>query len=96
VAWILDGALTLEVGGISIEARAGDFAFGPRGVPHCYTVGDASCRMLFVLTPGGFENLVRGMSVPAEHRTLPPPVNGEPDWNHVPAVARANDCELLG
>jgi hypothetical protein len=39
---------------------------------------------------------VRGMSVPAEHRTLPPPVNGEPDWNHVAAVARANDCELLG
>jgi quercetin dioxygenase-like cupin family protein len=94
--WILEGDVTLEVGGSTIEAHAGDFAFGPRGVPHRYTVGDAGCRMLFIMTPGGFEALVRDMSVPARQRTLPPPPDAEPDWEHVAAVARAYGCELLG
>ncbi|HEV2776010.1 MAG TPA: quercetin 2,3-dioxygenase [Solirubrobacteraceae bacterium] len=94
--WILDGDVTFEVGDATIEAHAGDFAFGPRDIPHRYTVGDAGCRMLFIMTPGGFENLVRGMSVPAKSRTLPPPPDEEPDWAHVAAVAKANGCELLG
>jgi quercetin dioxygenase-like cupin family protein len=93
--WILEGELTIHVGDQVIEAGAGDFAFGPRGIPHSYKVGPDGCRMLFILTPGGFENLVREMSVPAGSRTLPPPSDEEPDWEHVAAVAKANDCELL-
>ncbi|MDX6646215.1 MAG: hypothetical protein QOK40_1942 [Miltoncostaeaceae bacterium] len=94
--WIIDGDATFEVGGEVIQASAGDVVFGPRGVPHRYSVGDAGCRMLFIMTPGGFENLVRDMSAPAQGRTLPPPSDEEPDWEHVAAVARANGCELLG
>ena len=52
---------------------------GPRDIPHRYTVGPNGCRMLFICTPGGFEDLVREMSVPAESRTLPPPSDEEPD-----------------
>ena len=94
--WILEGDVTFEVGDTTIEASAGDFAFGPRGIPHRYTVGDAGCRMLYIMTPGGFENLIRGMSVPAQSRTLPPASDEEPDWEHVAAVAKAHGCELLG
>ena len=94
--WILEGDVTFEVGDTTIRASAGDFAFGPRDIPHRYTVGPSGCRMLFILTPGGFENLVREMSVPAETRTLPPASDEEPDWEHVAAVAKANGCELLG
>ncbi len=93
--WILDGDLTFEVGGETIHAAAGDAVFGPRGVPHRYTVGAKGCRMLFIMTPGGFETLVREMSTPAAARTLPPHPDAEPDWEHVAAVARANGCELL-
>lgn len=93
--WILEGSVTLEVGGTTIEAKAGDYAFGPRGIPHRYTVGDDGCRMLFICTPAGFENLVREMSEPAAARTLPPPADEEPDWAHVAAVAKANHCDLL-
>jgi mannose-6-phosphate isomerase-like protein (cupin superfamily) len=92
--WILEGDVTIFVGDETIECHAGDYAFGPRGIPHRFTVGDAGCRMLFILTPGGFENLVREMGRPAESRTLPPP--SEPDFAHVAAVAEANGCELLG
>lgn len=93
--WILEGDVTIHVGDQVIEAEAGDFAFGPRGIPHSYKVGPDGCRMLFILTPGGFENLVRGMSVPAGSRTLPPPSDEQPDWEHIAVVAKANDCELL-
>jgi quercetin dioxygenase-like cupin family protein len=93
--WILEGEVTFEVGGSTIRAGVGDVVFGPRDVPHRYTVGDAGCRMLFIMTPAGFEGLVRDMSVPARRRTPAPPSDEEPDWEHVAAVARAHGCELL-
>jgi quercetin dioxygenase-like cupin family protein len=94
--WILEGEVTLEVGDETIHATAGDFAFGPRDVPHRYTVGSDGCRMLFICAPGGFEELVRGMSEPAQARTLPPDSHQMPDLEQVAAVAEANRCELLG
>jgi quercetin dioxygenase-like cupin family protein len=94
--WILEGEATFEVGGRTIEARAGDYVFGPRGVPHRYSVGAGGCRLLFVFTPGGFEDLLRAMSEPAASRTLPPPSDVEPDWERIAAVAAAHGAELLG
>ena len=74
--WILEGDVTLYVGDDTIEAHAGDYAWGPRGIPHRYTVGAAGCRMLFICVPGGFEKLVVEMSEPAGSRALPPPCGG--------------------
>lgn len=94
--WILEGSATFEVGGQTIEAGAGDYLFGPRGIPHRYAVGPEGCRMLFIMTPGGFEEMVIAMSEPALSRTLPPPPEEEPDWEQVAAIAAAYGCELLG
>ncbi len=93
--WLLEGDATFEVGDTTIEAHAGDYVFGPRDIPHRYTVGSAGCRMLFIMTPGGFEDLVIAMSEPAASRTLPPPSEAEPDWQRVAAIAEAHGCELL-
>jgi Cupin domain len=93
--WILEGDVTLEVGDTTIEASAGDYAFGPRDIPHKCKVGDEGCRMLFTCTSGGFEDLVREMSEPAGSRTLPPPSDEEPDMERVAAVAAAHGAELL-
>ena len=93
--WILEGDVTFEVGDATIEAHAGDYVFGPRDIPHRYTVGAAGCRMLFLMTPGGFEDLVMEMSEPAGSRTLPPPSQEAPDWERVAAIARAHGAELL-
>src|SRR5215217_7012851 len=38
--WILEGEVTIEVGDQTIEASAGDYVFGPRDIPHRFTVGD--------------------------------------------------------
>lgn len=93
--WVLEGHVTLEVGGTVIEASAGAYAFGPRDIPHRYKVGDEGCRMLFICTPGGFEDLVIAMSEPARSRTLPPPSDEEPDMERIGAIAEAHGAELL-
>jgi quercetin dioxygenase-like cupin family protein/ketosteroid isomerase-like protein len=93
--WVLEGDVTFEVGETTIEAHAGDYAFGPREIPHRYTVGEAGCRMLLILTPGGFDEMVMEMSEPAGSRTLPPPSEEEPDWERIAAIAKAYGNELL-
>jgi quercetin dioxygenase-like cupin family protein len=98
--WILDGSATFEVGDQTIEARAGDYLLGPRDIPHRYTTGPDGCRMLFIFTPGGFEQLLRAISRPAESRTLPPageeaPPPSDEEMNRMQAVIQAHGCELL-
>jgi hypothetical protein len=52
--------------------------------------------MLFICTPGGFEDLVIAMSEPAGSRTLPPPSDEEPDMERIAAIAEAHGCALVG
>ncbi|MDP8967743.1 MAG: quercetin 2,3-dioxygenase [Actinomycetota bacterium] len=97
--WILDGSATFEIGEQTIEARAGDYLFGPRDIPHRYATGPDGCRMLFIFTPGGFEDLLRATSRPAESRTLPPEGEDAPpseeDMQRMQAAIQAHGCELL-
>jgi quercetin dioxygenase-like cupin family protein len=94
--WILEGSATFEVGDTTIEAEAGDYLFGPHDIPHGYTIGAAGCRMLFIMTPGGIEELIIATSEPAASRTLPSPPEEEPDWEHLVSMARAYGVELFG
>jgi quercetin dioxygenase-like cupin family protein len=94
--WILEGNATFYIEGQTIEAGPGDYLFGPRGIPHRYTTGPAGCRMLFILTPGGMEDMVREMSEPASSRTLPPPSDEEPDYERIMEIARCHGGEILG
>lgn len=93
--YVLEGSVTIEVGDTTVEAGPGDYVFGPRDIPHRYTVGDGGCRMLFIFTPGGFESFVHQTSEPAGTRTLPPAPEEDPDWGRVQAAAVAHGCELL-
>jgi mannose-6-phosphate isomerase-like protein (cupin superfamily) len=96
--WILEGDATFYVGDETIQASAGDYVFGPRGIPHRFTVGPRGCRMLFIMVPGGFEELVRATSEPAPRRTLPPPDDEEPspeEIERIKAVVKELGYELL-
>jgi hypothetical protein len=55
----------------------------------------AFCRMLFIFTPGGFEDLIRNTSEPARSRTLPPRPEEEPDMEPIKAIADAHGAELF-
>jgi len=96
--WVLQGDVTFEVGETTIEASAGDYVFGPRGIPHRFTVGDQGCRMLFLLVPGGIEDVIRATSEPAPSRTLPPPPETEPtaeEIEQLKAIVKEHGYELL-
>jgi quercetin dioxygenase-like cupin family protein len=96
--WILEGEVTFEVGEQTIAASAGDYVFGPRDIPHRFTVGGRGCRMLFILVPGGIEDVIRATSEPARSRTLPPPDDEEPPAEEIEglkAVVKEHGYELL-
>lgn len=93
--WVLEGDISIRVGDTTIEASVGDYVFGPRDIPHSYKVGDAGCRMLFICTSGGFEDLVIAMSEPAGSRIPPPPLEEPPDMERIAAIAKSHGCELF-
>ena len=64
--------MTFHVGEEEIKAQPGSFIFGPKDVPHTYTVDSGPARLLFLLSPPGFQGFVEAISKPAKARTLPP------------------------
>ena len=55
--YIVEGDYLFEVDGRRIELHAGDFAWAPRGVPHCFqNIGSAIGRMLITVEPAGIED----------------------------------------
>jgi quercetin dioxygenase-like cupin family protein len=93
--WVLDGQLDLEVDGKHIDMHAGDYAFGPRNIPHGFSAGAAGARVLFILTPGGFENLIMATSQPAAARTVPPPSDEVPDFAQMQKVLAKFGGEIV-
>lgn len=96
--WILEGELTFEIGDKKMKASPGSFLFGPRGVPHRYTVESGPARMLFILSPAGFEEFIYATSEPAKERVLPPRPDGPPDpeeMEQLRALVRQYGCEIL-
>ena len=61
-----------------ISATQGSFVFGPRDLPHTFTVSSDEARFLLVIEPAGFENFLRALSEPAESPTFLPPASLEP------------------
>ena len=73
--YVLDGEIDMLLGGETKPARKGDFVFVPRGAPHARRVRNPSARMLQLVTPSGFECLLRifGERIEALALTAPPP-----------------------
>ena len=51
--------------------------------------------MLFILVPGGIEDVIRATSEPAASRTLPPPPEEEPDIDRLKQIVAEHGYELL-
>ncbi len=55
---VLEGELQVTVGNETTVLKAGDMAFGPRGVPHTWTtVGTGKTRVILTAFPSGIEEL---------------------------------------
>jgi mannose-6-phosphate isomerase-like protein (cupin superfamily) len=97
--WILEGELTFYVGDQTIEAQPGSFLFGPKDVPHAFTVDSGPARLLFILSPAGFEDLLRAMGEPARALTMPPQPETSPseaEMQQMAAMAAQHGVEFIG
>jgi len=71
-AWyVIEGQMTFQVGDEALVATAGCLAFAPRGIPHAFTVDIEPTRVLILATPGGFEQFVSDLGVPATSTERP-------------------------
>ncbi len=71
---VLEGSLTIQVGGNTIIASAGDFAFLPRGIAHSFkNTGAGSAKALVLATPAGLEGFFAEVFEPALDRSATPP-----------------------
>ena len=97
--YILEGEMTFYVGDEMIKARPGSFLFGPKDVPHAFSVDSGPARLLFLLSPAGMEGAIREMGEPARTLTIPPPPEEPPDeaeMGRLMAIAERYGGEMLG
>lgn len=94
--YVTEGELAFWVGGQVIKAPAGSFVYGPRDVPHTFTVTSPQARFLLVTEPAGFENFMRALSEPALTLTLPPSTIRPPAPEVMMATAAEYGIEILG
>ena len=93
--YVLEGEVTVWAGDERHELGPGQFALGPKGVPHTYRVGpDGPARFLVTASDGSFARFVQAYGVPAPRRELPP--REAPDAERLGRLAAEHGIELLG
>ena len=94
--YVTEGEVTFWVDGQLTNAVAGSFVYGPRDIPHTFTVSSAQARFLLVTEPAGFESFVRALAEPARELTLPPATSRPPEPEQMMAAAAEYGIEILG
>ncbi len=94
--YVIEGELTLWVDGRTIVAPAGSFVFGPKGIPHTFTVSSEEARFLLVTEPAGFEQFMRAVGEPAARIEIPPAATEPPDVAALTAAAAEYGIEIIG
>ena len=93
--YLLEGEVSLFVGGERIDLTTGDYAFAPRDIPHAYIVSSERARILTTLCPGGLEDVFVAGGLPVtsnqqpDHEVMPP----------IDEIARrmsSYGCEVVG
>jgi mannose-6-phosphate isomerase-like protein (cupin superfamily) len=93
--YVLEGEVSFWVGEQQHLLRAGQFALGPKGVPHTYRVtGAEPARLLVTSSSGAFAAFVRAYGEPAPARELPEPA--APDVERLGRLAAEHGIDLLG
>lgn len=71
---LLEGALTIQVGGDTIAASPGDLVYLPREIAHSFkNTGGGIARALVLSTPAGLEGYFAEVFEPATDRSVPAP-----------------------
>jgi mannose-6-phosphate isomerase-like protein (cupin superfamily) len=97
-AWyVIDGHMTFYVAGEKLEAGPGAFVFGPRGVPHTFTVDVEPTRVLVFASPAGFERFALELGQPGSASSDVPPAGlAMPGPEVLGPVAERYEIEVVG
>lgn len=77
--YILEGAIRFWIGDKVVDAKAGDFIYLPKGIPHRFELQSETVKELMWMTPSGLEKWFWDNSAPAPDMkpfpvmTAPPP-----------------------
>ena len=94
--YVLEGELTIWVGGRTVVAGAGAFLFGPRDVPHTFVVSSEQARFLLVTQPAGFEGFLRALGMPGyQFVVIGHPISNASD-EQLAAYARVTIAQARG
>jgi mannose-6-phosphate isomerase-like protein (cupin superfamily) len=93
---VIDGELTLWIGGRVITAPADSLVYGPRDIPHTFTVSSERARFLNVAAPAGLEKLMRALCEPATRPEIPAARTAPPDMAAMRQLAADHGIEILG
>jgi|SoiMethySBSTD1v2_1073268.scaffolds.fasta_scaffold10633_15 quercetin dioxygenase-like cupin family protein len=94
--YVIEGELAIWVGGETVRATAGSFAYAPRDIPHTFAITSSYARFLVGAEPSGFDAFVRATGTPAPARTLPPDSASRPSPEELTALAAERGIEILG
>ena len=93
--FVIDGTVTVRVADRSVTLNAGDYGFGPRGVPHGFRIEGATAARVLLMTNGGeFANFVHETSLPDDGATPAQP--SQADLMHLAATAERHGLSILG
>jgi quercetin dioxygenase-like cupin family protein len=91
--FVLEGEFTFWLDGQVAKRSAGEAAFVPRGMPHCFrNCSDKPARMLILFTPGGIEGFFE-YGTPLADGSAPP---DNLLLERIAALGPAHGLEVLG
>ncbi|WP_372745988.1 quercetin 2,3-dioxygenase [Lutibacter sp.] len=84
---VIEGEMELTVGDTTTVLKAGDLAFGPRGIPHSWKIiGDKKAKVILSVFPSGIENMFEELG------NLPP---GPPNFAIVSEICGRYGVEFI-
>ena len=91
--YVLDGELTIHIGGDVVNAKAGSTFYFPAGTREFFEAV-TTATVLITYTPGGIDKFFAEVGEPAATRTLPPPSDEPPDFERIVRVAAENGMQI--
>jgi len=84
--FVIEGTFALTLNGEPLQLNAGDFAHGPKGVPHTFkNAGETTGKLVMVTMPSGLEKFFRNV-----HQAS---LNGRPDKEAFVRIMRSHNIE---
>ncbi|MFQ5553703.1 MAG: cupin domain-containing protein [Thermoplasmata archaeon] len=89
ISYVLEGEVTVQVGGQQLRATAGSIVVKPREVPHTFwNSGKSKARVLEIVSPAGIESYFEEIAAVMEA--------GPPEMGRILEIARKHKLEFPG